>query len=97
MRRAMLEGSDWGGGLFERFYQVVRTGVDRLDADDRIRDDVDRLWLPLLIMYMELGTLLLEPYVERVLGRSGFERSLWRRRHRAYMDLMLRGVLPPNN
>ena len=97
MRRAMLEGSDWGGCLFERFYQVVRTGVDRLDADDRIRDDVDRLWLPLLIMYLELGTLLLEPYVERVLGRSGFERSLWRRRHRAYMDLMLRGVLPPNN
>ena len=97
MRRAMLEGSDWGGGLFERFYQVVRTSVDRMDADNRIREDVDRLWLPLLIMYMELGTLLLEPYVERVLGRSGFERTLWRRRHRAYLDLMLRGILPHRN
>ena len=97
MRRALLEGSDWGGGLFERFYQVVRTSVDRMDADDRIRDDVDRLWLPLLIIYMELGTLLLEPYVERVLGRSGFDRTLWRRRHRAYMDLLFRGVRPTAN
>ena len=56
MRRALLEGSDWGVKLFERFYQVVRTSVDRMDADGRLRPDVDRLWLPLLIMYMELGT-----------------------------------------
>jgi len=92
MRRALLEGSDWGAGLFERFYQVVRTSMDRMDAEGLIRADVDRLWLPLLVLYMELGTLLLEPYVERVLGKSGFERQLWRRRHRSYIDLLLRGV-----
>ena len=97
MRRALLEGSDWGAGLFERFYNVVRTSVDRMDADGKIRPDVDRLWLPLLVMYLELGTLLLEPYVERVLGKSGFDRELWRRRHRAYIDLMYRGVRPNPN
>ena len=97
MRRALLEGSDWGAGLFERFYNVVRTSVDRMDADGKIRPDVDRLWLPLLIMYLELGTLLLEPYVDRVLGKSGFDRELWRRRHRAYIDLMYRGVRPETN
>ena len=95
MRRALLEGSDWGAALFERFYQVVRSSVDRMDADGGMRPDVDRLWLPLLIVYMELGTLLLEPYVARVLGRSGFDRALWRRRHRAYVDLVYRGVAPP--
>lgn len=97
MRRALLEGSDWGAGLFERFYQVVRTSVDRMDADGQIRPDVDRLWLPLLIMYMELGTLLLEPFVDRVLGKSGFDRLLWRRRHQAYVDLIYRGVRPDKN
>lgn len=94
MRRALLEGSDWGASLFERFYQVVRTTVDRMDAEGRIRPDVDRLWLPLLLMYMELGTLLLEPYVERVLGRSGYDRTLWRRRYTAYVDLVYRGTRP---
>jgi len=97
MRRALLEGSDWGANLFERFYQVVRTSIDRMDAEGRLRADVDRLWLPLLVMYLELGTLLLEPYVERVLGKSGFERNLWRRRHRAYVDLVYRGVRPEKN
>lgn len=97
MRRALLEGSDWGAGLFDRFYNVVRTSIDRMDADGQIRPDVDRLWLPLLVMYLELGTLLLEPYVERVLGKSGFDRELWRRRHRAYIDLMYRGVRGSQN
>ena len=92
MRRALFDGSEWGESLFFRFYQVVRTTVDRADADGRLREDVDRLWLPLLIMYMELGTLLLEPYVEKVLGRSGFDRELWKRRHRAYVDLIYRGT-----
>lgn len=96
MRRALLEGSDWGAGLFDRFYNVVRTAVDRADADGKVRPDVDRLWLPLLVMYLELGTLLLEPYVERVLGKSGFDRELWRRRHKAYIDLIYRGVRPDN-
>lgn len=94
MRRAILEGSDWGAELFERLYQVVRTGVDRADASGNLRDDVDRLWLPLLIMYLELGTLLMEPFVDRVLGKSAFDRTLWRRRHQAYMDLVYRGIRP---
>lgn len=97
MRRALLEGSDWGAGLFERFYNVARTAIDRMDASGNIRADVDRLWLPLLMMYLELGTLLLEPYVDRVLGKSGFDRELWRRRHKAYIDLMYRGVRPDNH
>jgi hypothetical protein len=41
--------------------------------------------------------LLLEPYVERVLGKSGFDRELWRRRHKAYIDLVYRGVRPDTN
>ena len=94
MRRALLEGNDWGASLFERFYNVVRTGVDRMDALGNLRPDVDRLWLPFLIMYLEVGTLLLEPYVNRILGKSAFDRTLWRRRHRAYLDLIYRGTMP---
>lgn len=97
MRRALLEGNEWGMNLFDRFYQVVRSSVDRMDAEGRLREDVDRLWLPFLLMYMELGTLLLEPFVEKILGKSGFDRDLWRRRHTAYIDLLYRGTRPELN
>ncbi|MBI1186887.1 MAG: TetR family transcriptional regulator, partial [Alphaproteobacteria bacterium] len=93
-RRAMLEGSDWGAKIFTQFYEIVRTSIDRMDAQGGVRPDVDRLWLPFLVMYMEIGTLLLDPYVSKVLGRSGFDPDLWKRRHRAYMRLLSFGVSP---
>ena len=95
MRRALLEDSDWGGQLFQRFFQIARTSIDRMDADGSIRPEVDRLWLPFLFVYLELGTLLLAPHIQRVLGKSGFDRVLWRRRYRAYLDLITRGIAPP--
>ena len=93
-RRAVLEESDWGASLFQRFYEFVQATVTRMDADGGIRPDVDRLWLPFLIMYLEMGTLLLDPYITRIIGKSGFEPDLWRRRYRAYMDMINRGIGP---
>ena len=93
-RRAVLEESDWGASLFQRFYEFVQATVTRMDAAGGIRPDVDRLWLPFLIMYLEMGTLLLDPYITRIIGKSGFEPDLWRRRYRAYMDMINRGIGP---
>jgi TetR/AcrR family transcriptional regulator, regulator of cefoperazone and chloramphenicol sensitivity len=93
-RRALLEESDWGFSLFQRFYGFVQASVTRLDAEGRIAPDVDRLWLPLLWLYMEIGTMIFDPYIKRMLGKSGYDRELWGRRHRAYMSLIRRGIAP---
>ena len=93
-RRAVLEESDWGFSLFERFYGFVQASVTRMDADGQIAPQVDRLWLPLLWLYMEIGTMIFDPYVKRLLGKSGYDRELWSRRHRAYMSLIRKGIRP---
>ncbi len=93
-RRALLEESEWGANIFERFYKIARATADRMDAAGLVRGDIDRLWLPFLLIYLEIGTILLDPYVKRLLGRSGFEAELWKRRHRAYVKLIYHGVLP---
>lgn len=94
IRRALLEGNEWGASVFDRFFRIVRHGLDILDAQGKIRPDMDRLWLPLHVVYLCLGTMLLDPYVERVVGRSGFDKDLWHRRYRAYMDLLWHGISP---
>ena len=91
-RRALLEETPWGAALFKRYFDLVRGSIDRLDAQGKIRPDVDRLWLPFLFMFLETGTLLMDPYIKQILGRSGFEEDLWRRRYRAYGDMIARGV-----
>ena len=93
-RRALLEESDWGYALFARFYAIAQTSVTKMDADGKLAADVDRLWLPFLMMYLELGTMLLDPYIKRTIGKSGFDGDLWRRRHRAYVTLIMRGISP---
>lgn len=94
-RRALLEESDWGFSLFQRFYGFVQSSVMRMDAAGQISPDVDRLWLPFLMMYLELGTMIFDPYIRRVLGKSGYDRDLWQRRHRAYMSLIRGGAARP--
>jgi AcrR family transcriptional regulator len=93
-RRAVLEESEWGASLVRRFYEFVQATIARMDVEGGVRPDVDRLWLPFLIMYLELGTMLLDPHIKRILGKSGYDPTLWQRRHRAYMDLIYRGVAP---
>jgi AcrR family transcriptional regulator len=94
-RRALLEESDWGYALFARFYAIVQETIARMERRGQLAADVDRDWLPFLMMYLELGTMLFDPYIRRAIGKSGFDGELWRRRHRAYMSLILRGVAPP--
>jgi AcrR family transcriptional regulator len=93
-RRALLEESDWGYALFSRFYGIVQRTIAGMEAAGQIAPEVDRLWLPFLMIYLEVGTILLDPYIRRTLGESGFDGPLWRRRHRAYMSLIGRGVAP---
>jgi AcrR family transcriptional regulator len=97
LRRALLDGNEWGAELFARYYDFVQSWIVKADARGDIRADVDRLWLPFLVIYLELGTTLLDPYVRRILGRSGFNDDLWRRQHRAYTNLIFRGISPPAN
>ena len=94
-RRALLDDSEWGSRIFKRFYAIAQNTVTRLDAHGAIRPDVDRLWLPFLMIYLELGTTLLDPYIKQVMGKSGFDKDLWRRRHRAYRSLLVQGYAPP--
>lgn len=95
-RRALLEESEWGASIFEQFFKIARAQVDRMDARGVIRQDVDRLWLPFLMVYLEIGTVLLDPYITKILGKSGFDSDLWKRRHRAYMSLIHKGIRPPS-
>lgn len=98
-RRALLEETEWGAELFRRYYDIVRGSIDRMDAQGRIRPEVDRLWLPFLFIFLETGTLLMDPYIKKVLGRSGYDPDLWKRRYRGYSDMISRGVMvhPTNN
>ncbi len=94
LRRAILEGSPWGQSLFRRYYDSIRHMLDRADVAGRIAPDVDRLWLPLLYVFMLLGPLILDPHLRMMLGRSTYEPDMWARFQRAMQSLVWLGASP---
>ena len=94
LRRAILEGSPWGQSLFRRYYDSIRHMLDRADVAGRIGPDVDRLWLPLLYVFMLLGPLILDPHLRTMLGRSTYEPDMWARFQRAMQSLVWQGAAP---
>jgi AcrR family transcriptional regulator len=92
LRRAIMENSSWGQNLFRRYYDSIRHNVDRMDADGRIGNDVDRLWLPMLYAFLLLGPLILDPHIQSIMGKSTYEPDMWARYSDAFQSLFWHGA-----
>jgi AcrR family transcriptional regulator len=95
MRRAIMDGSPWGETLFRRYFESIRTMVDRFDAEGRIAPSVDRLWLPILYMFVIMGPLMLDPYIKNMLGKSTYDPDMWARFQKAATALFWNGANQP--
>lgn len=97
LRRAITENSEWGENLFREYYDSVSRMITRFDADGRIADEADRLWLPLLYSFMLVGPLLLDPYIRTMLGKSTYDPEMWGRFQKALRQLFWQGASPRKN
>jgi len=68
--------------------------IMRFDAEGRVSDDADRLWLPLLYMFMLIGPLMLDPYVKAMMGKSTYDPEMWGRFQKAMKHLFWNGASP---
>jgi hypothetical protein len=68
--------------------------ITRSDADGKIAEDADRLWLPLLYAFMLVGPLLLDPYIRNMLGKSTYDPEMWGRFQKALRQLFWFGAAP---
>lgn len=94
LRRAITENSDWGEHLFREYFDSVSKMIMRSDADGCIADEADRLWLPLLYMFMLIGPLMLDPYIKAMMGKSTYDPEMWGRFQKALRHLFWNGAAP---
>lgn len=94
LRRAITENSAWGENLFREYYQAVSETITRADAEGKVASDTDRLWLPLLYMFLLIGPLVLDPYIKSMFGRSTYEPEMWGRFQKSMRQLFWLGASP---
>lgn len=94
LRRAITEGSEWGENLFREYYQAISETITRSDAEGKVTDEADRMWLPLLYLFLLIGPLVLDPYIKSMLGRSTYEPEMWGRFQKSMRHLFWYGAAP---
>jgi TetR/AcrR family transcriptional regulator, regulator of cefoperazone and chloramphenicol sensitivity len=93
--RSAAQGEAAGLAIFDAFGALVEAQVNRLAEDGALREDIDRLWLGLHVVIFNLGTVLLEPAIDRRLSAPLRDPAQLERWNRATTDLLSRGAVGP--
>lgn len=93
--RSAAAGEKAGLDIFDAFLALVNEHVERLAAEGVLRDDVDRLWLGLQIVVLDLGTVLLEPAIDRHLPKPLLEPDQLERWNKACTEMLRQGYVKP--
>lgn len=91
--RSAANGEKAGLDIFDAFLALVNRHVDRLAGEGTLRDDVDRLWLGLQVVTLDLGTVLLEPAINHHLPNPMRESDQLERWRKASTELLRRGFV----
>jgi AcrR family transcriptional regulator len=91
--RSAADGEAAGLNIFDAFLALIDTQVQRLADAGTLREDVDRRWLGLHVVLFNLGTVLLEPAIDRHLPEPFRTPAQLERWNRASTDLFTEGAV----
>jgi AcrR family transcriptional regulator len=92
LRRSLLDGSGPGSAVIDHLLTETENGIEALATAGTLRADVDREWLPYQILFVVLGPLLFERFMQRRIPTPMFEPAMVDRRSAASYDLLSRGL-----
>jgi TetR/AcrR family transcriptional regulator, regulator of cefoperazone and chloramphenicol sensitivity len=91
--RVLGEGGDAARELFDRMVATTRAELEGLEARGIVRATEDETGRALLLLFLELGPMLLRPQVERHMGGPLFEPAMVERWVAACTSLLAEGVI----
>jgi len=94
--RSAANGEKAGLEIFDAFLALVNRHVERLAEEGTLRGDVDRLWLGLQVVILDLGAVLLEPAIDRHLPRPLRDPDQLERWRKACTELLRQGFVKPS-
>lgn len=91
--RSAAQGEEAGLNIFDAFLALIDTQVQRLAEEGTLRADIDRLWLGLHVVIFNLGTVLLEPALDRHLPAPFRDPAQLERWNKASTQLFTEGAV----
>jgi AcrR family transcriptional regulator len=92
IRRSLLEGTPASKTIFDELLALTNESLGQLQRAGGLRESSDPQWRPYQLLFVILGTLLLEPAMQRHFDRSVYEADLLQERTAANYDLLSHGL-----
>jgi TetR/AcrR family transcriptional regulator, regulator of cefoperazone and chloramphenicol sensitivity len=96
IRRSLLEATPASQTIFDELLALVNASLSQLQQAGGLRDGSDPQWRPYQLLFVLLGTLLLEPAVQSHFDKSLYGADLRRERTAANYDLLSHGMFRPS-
>jgi TetR/AcrR family transcriptional regulator, regulator of cefoperazone and chloramphenicol sensitivity len=93
LRRALLQDEPASTALLDEMLDVTRMGLETLARAGGVRPDSDPQWRPYQALFVALGSMLLEPVLQRELDGHAFDPEVVRSRSAANLDFFTHGML----
>jgi AcrR family transcriptional regulator len=92
IRRSLLEGTPASQTIFDELLALTNASLGQLQRAGGLRESSDPQWRPYQLLFVILGTVLLEPAIQRHFDQSVYEPGLLRERTAANHDLLSHGM-----
>jgi AcrR family transcriptional regulator len=93
LRRALLQDEPASTALLDEMLAVTRSGLELIDRAGGLRPLADDQWRPYQVLFIALGSMLLEPLLQRELDGRAYEPDVLRSRSAANLDFFAHGLL----
>lgn len=93
LRFALLHPKEGTQRLFKRYFGMYEEVIGSFEKKGQLNEGVDARWAAFLLMFMQLGPLLIEPFAEQILGTSIYSPKQLKERQQAYMNMLLSPML----
>jgi hypothetical protein len=92
IRRSLLEATPASQTIFDELLALIDMSLSQLARAGGLREGADPQWRPYQLLFVLLGTLLLEPSVQSHFDKSLYGPDLRRQRTAANYDLLSHGI-----
>jgi AcrR family transcriptional regulator len=93
LRRALLQDEPASTALLDEMLAVTRSGLELIDRAGGLRPLANDQWRPYQVLFIALGSMLLEPLLQRELDGRAYEPDVLRSRSDANLDFFAHGLL----
>ncbi len=97
LKHLAVEQSPVGAALFDDYFQLIQDELNRLEAQGYLRENVNKVWLTFLVMFMQMGPVFLSKQIESIAGTPAHSERAIKERSEENVRVLKYGVLKRGN